>query len=249
MKLNKGTHTRDSDSFKRKTLQEYKNDYLDILDYYKSKNIDNDEESFIDYEIGLIKEFIKPVVENIRTEIEIKGIIDLEIELNVKPFISSYNKIISFLETKKADFYKEQILPIQQTEIQSMRDKLFKIGKNFLALSKEYSFSENESFFIKGNFWPIIVVNSYDAEWVKNQLIYHKIEFIEKNKKFDLDIFKRYYLDILMNEINEFLDSIKKGKTKIWDERNGDYFHWFKLQSDYDKHYNLLISDKNEIQL
>lgn len=103
MKLNKSIHTRDSDSFSRKTLQQYKDDYLDILEYYKSKYIDNDEVSFIDYEIRLIKEYIKPVLENIKTELEIKGVLDLEIELNVKPFIPSYSKIISFLETKKSE--------------------------------------------------------------------------------------------------------------------------------------------------
>jgi hypothetical protein len=51
-----------------------------------------------------------------------------------------------------------------------------------------------------------------------------------------------------MDELNEYLDNIKKGKTKVWTERKGDYFHWFKLQFDT-KSYTLLISDKNEIQL
>ncbi|WP_248905365.1 hypothetical protein [Flavobacterium sp. K5-23] len=129
-----------------------------------------------------------------------------------------------------------------------MREKLFEIGKNWLKISEEYSFSESESFFIKENFWPIIVVNSYDTEWVKNQLDYYKLEFIKENKIFDLDIFKRNNLDFLVFELNEYLDNIKKGKTKIWTERKGDYFHWFKLHLDT-KSYTLLISDKNEIQL
>lgn len=136
MKLNKSIHTRDSDSFTRKTLQSYKDSYLEILDYYKSKNIDNDEESFIDLEIRLIKEFIKPVLENKKTELELKCGLDFEIEFEVKPYIASYNKILSFLETKKSelekntkpemakkdfkDFFKENI---STTTIQAIQKK------------------------------------------------------------------------------------------------------------------------------
>jgi hypothetical protein len=167
--------------------------------------------------------------------------------------ISSYkihfNKIISFLETKRADIYKEQALLIQQTESNNMRDILFEINKkNYLALEKEYEFTESEGKFIYRNFWPIIVVNSFDAEWIKNQLDYSKTEFIKENKVFNLDIFKRNITDFLISEIKEYLDNIQKGKTKVWTERKGDYFHWFKLQFDT-KSYTLLISDKNEIQL
>jgi hypothetical protein len=130
-----------------------------------------------------------------------------------------------------------------------MTNDLFTINKkNFFDLRKEYSFSENEGSFIYRNFWPIIVLHSYDAEWIKNQLNYYKREFINENKTFDLEIFKRYNLNPLMDELNEYLDNIKKGKTKVWTERKGDYFHWFKLQFDT-KSYTLLISDKNEIQL
>jgi hypothetical protein len=130
-----------------------------------------------------------------------------------------------------------------------MTNDLFTINKkNFFDLRKEYSFSENEGSFIYRNFWPIIVLHSYDAEWIKNQLNYYKREFINENKTFDLEIFKRYNLNPLMDELNEYLDNIKKGKTKVWTERKGDYFHWFKLQLDT-KSYTLLISDKNEIQL
>ncbi len=131
MKLNKSIHTRDSDSFTRKTLQQYKDDYLDILDYYKNKNIDNDEESFIDYEIRLIKEFIKPVLENIKTELELKCGLDFEIEFEVKPYISSYNKIISFLETKKSELSNKTPLSNIATEdkrLKTFQDFVFSIN-------------------------------------------------------------------------------------------------------------------------
>lgn len=161
-----------------------------------------------------------------------------------------YKKVIEMINN--LDFENPQIKskPRQQKKnLQNMRDKLFEINeKNYLDLVKEYSFSENEGFFIHRNFWPIIVVNSYDTDWVKNQLEHYKIEFIKENKIFDLDIFKRNELDFLIFELDEYLDNIKKGKTKIWNECKGDYFHWFKLQSDM-KSYTLLISDKNEIQL
>lgn len=129
MKLDKTIYTRDSDSFFRKTLQQYKYDYLDILDFYKSKNVDNDEVTFIDYEIGLIKDYIKPVTQNIKTELETKGVLDLEVELNIKPYISSYKKIISFLEAKKSELgNKIPLSHIENKQLKTFQDFVFNIN-------------------------------------------------------------------------------------------------------------------------
>jgi len=130
-----------------------------------------------------------------------------------------------------------------------MRDKIFEINKkNYLVLEKEYEFSDFESEDIRDNYYPIINVNSYDDNWIKDQLSQCKAKFIKENKSFDLDIFKRDELDVLKNELEEYLDNIEKGKAKICYERKGDYFHWFKLPLDTFT-YTLLISNKNQNQL
>lgn len=106
----KSNNPENSDSFRGKTLQEYKSDYPNLIEYFKKRHIDNDEINFIDREIILIREFIRPIIESQKTELEEIGEIDLKnwvIESN----LSSYNKIISFLETRKSELEPESTLP------------------------------------------------------------------------------------------------------------------------------------------
>lgn len=99
MKLNKSIYTKTSDSFFCKTLKQYEIDYQELLNYYSGLNEDNDEINFLISEIQLIKEYINPVVNNQKTKLEEEGILDLHIEM-IKDNLSSYKKIIKFLETK-----------------------------------------------------------------------------------------------------------------------------------------------------
>lgn len=89
-----------SDSFRNKTLQVYKNDYPELLNYYRSLNEDNDETTFVNSEIRLVNDYIEPVVKNEATDVEKECGYDLRIEM-IKQRLSSYLKIIEFLETKK----------------------------------------------------------------------------------------------------------------------------------------------------
>jgi hypothetical protein len=89
-----------SDSFRNKTLQVYKNDYPELLNYYRSLNEDNDETTFVNSEIRLVNDYIEPVVKNETTDVEKECGYDLSIEM-IKQRLSSYLKIIEFLETKK----------------------------------------------------------------------------------------------------------------------------------------------------
>ena len=98
----KSNNPENSDSFSGKTLEEYKNDYPDLIEYYKKRHIDNDEINFIETEIRLIKEYIRPIIESQKTELEEKGIFDLK-KMIIDSNLSSYNKIISFLETRKSE--------------------------------------------------------------------------------------------------------------------------------------------------
>ena len=91
-----------SDSFRDKSLQQYKIDYPDLLDYFKNLNEDNDEINFVNSEIRLVNEYIKPVVESKKTELEQIGVLDFSNEM-IKKSLSSYHKIILFLETKKKE--------------------------------------------------------------------------------------------------------------------------------------------------
>jgi hypothetical protein len=108
MKKDNTLYSDTSDSFRNKTLQEYKNNYSELIMYYKEQNEDNDEFTFVFSEINLIKNYIKPVVENEMTELEKKDVYDLRNGM-IKKYLASYLKIISFLESKK----REIILPTQ----------------------------------------------------------------------------------------------------------------------------------------
>lgn len=91
-----------SDSFRNKTLKEYQNDYPKLLQYYKTLNEDNDEINFIISEKNLIQNYIRPIIENKKTDLEKKGTYDLTNEM-IKKSIASYLKIISFLEKRKQE--------------------------------------------------------------------------------------------------------------------------------------------------
>jgi hypothetical protein len=89
-------------SFKGKTLEEYKIDYPNLLDYYKKQHIDNDEINFIESEMLLINESIRLIIEHQKSELEEKEEIDLY-KLMMEPYLSSYKKIIQFLETRELE--------------------------------------------------------------------------------------------------------------------------------------------------
>lgn len=117
-------HTSDYfESFKGKTLQKYKDDYSELLGYYKKQSEDNDEINFINSEIIFLHEYIKPVIENQKTELEQKGIFDLDKHL-IKGKLSSYHKIISFLESKKSELEDHLAITTQQlkTELLDLSD-------------------------------------------------------------------------------------------------------------------------------
>ncbi|RXM43058.1 hypothetical protein BOW55_19760 [Flavobacterium sp. YO12] len=95
MNLQKSYNSDSSDSFRNKTLQQYKNDYLENVDFYKKLNEDNDEINFVNTELRLVREFIRPVLENEITQLEKKCGLDLEMHL-IKNHLASYIKIILF---------------------------------------------------------------------------------------------------------------------------------------------------------
>jgi hypothetical protein len=97
------------DSFRYKTFDEYKKDYPNLLICYIEQYIDNDEINFIESEIRLIKKHIKSVIKNQKTELEKNGIMDLE-KLMIESHLSSYNKIIDFLNTRKSEIKPESTL-------------------------------------------------------------------------------------------------------------------------------------------
>jgi hypothetical protein len=124
MKVESYLYSNYSDSFRNKKLEQYKNDYLDLVDYYKKLNEDNDEIYFVDSEIRLINEYIRPVVESQKTELEQRGILDLTNHM-IKISLSSYLKIISFLQSRKLELEKESSSPSQQLEPEILDLKYF----------------------------------------------------------------------------------------------------------------------------
>jgi hypothetical protein len=130
-----------------------------------------------------------------------------------------------------------------------MKDYLFIENKeNAYDIQKRFSLDDYETSCLLQNFWPIIVLTDISTEEFHKLLEIEKKSFINKRKKNILEIFKRDNLDILIYELNEYLDNINNGKHKIYDVIDNTYFHWFKLKLDT-KSYTLLLSKKNEADL
>jgi hypothetical protein len=159
-----------------------------------------------------------------------------------------YKKILQII--KDVDFASITETKNANIEIRNIRSELFVVNeKNSLKLSEEYSFTDSEEQFIYRTFWPIIAVNTFDINEVGRILTEQKINFINDNSLFDVDIFKRDYLEYLIFELEEYIDVLQRGKSKIWDLKNGDYFHRFKLRLDTANSQTLLISNKNTTQI
>lgn len=105
----KSNNPHNSDSFRGKKLEEYKCAYTNLLDEYLKQQIDNDEINFIDSEIILITEYIRLINESLKKELEETGEIDLK-NWAVESQLSSYNKIIDFLKTRKSEIKPESNL-------------------------------------------------------------------------------------------------------------------------------------------
>ena len=120
--------------------------------------------------------------------------------------------------------------------------------QNAYTLSEKHSLSESDRDYILHNYWPIIKVNNYDTETIKEKLNDLKKEFIKENTIFDLEIFNRENTALLIYELNQYIDVLERGKVKTWDKYDDDFFHIFKTESDIPEKI-LLISDKNITQL
>ena len=144
----KSNNPENSDSFSDKTLEEYKNDYPDLIEYYKKRHIDNDEINFIETEIRLIKEYIRPIIESQKTELEEKGVFDLK-KMIIDSNLSSYNKIILFLETRKSELEPESSIsePLDLSENSSAVEKIIYLNElgiiDFLRSKPEFISSTN----------------------------------------------------------------------------------------------------------
>ncbi|RTZ11337.1 hypothetical protein EKM05_01475 [Flavobacterium sp. GSP27] len=130
-----------------------------------------------------------------------------------------------------------------------MYDYLFGTNtQNAFALAEKYNLSEYDRDYILHNYWPIIKVSNFDTETIKEKLNTLKNEFIKENTIFDLEIFNRENTTLLIYELNQYIDILKRGKVKTWDKYDDNFFHIFKTESDIPEKI-LLISDKNITQL
>jgi hypothetical protein len=130
-----------------------------------------------------------------------------------------------------------------------MRDYLFETNtQNEFDLTEKYNLSEYDRDYILHNYLPIIKVNNYDIETIKEKLNALKKEFIKENTIFDLEIFNRENIEYLIYELNQYIDVLKRGKVKMWNEYSDEIFYIFKMEYDI-KENTLLISNKNITQL
>lgn len=143
----KSNNPHNSDSFRGKKLEEYKCAYTNLLDEYLKQQIDNDEINFIDSEIILITEYIRLINESLKKELEERGEIDLK-NWALESQLSSYNKIIDFLKTRKSELEPESNLtePLDLSESSAVEKILYlnELGIiDFLRTKTEFTGSTN----------------------------------------------------------------------------------------------------------
>jgi hypothetical protein len=129
---------------------------------------------------------------------------------------------------------------------------IFKVNKkNYLNLSDEFDFAENDGLYIYRTFRPIIEVETFETSEISTFLIDLKNEFITSNKTFNLKIFKRQNLDVSEHYLKTYLDCLEREKYKIWDFRKEKYFYHLKIEDEKTtpRHQTLLISDYDPTQL
>jgi hypothetical protein len=123
------------------TLKKYQDNYPKCLDIYLKKNEDNDENSFIDSELNYFKEIIKPIINNEKSELELKFGEGGDITKSVhKEYISSYLKIIDFLDSKKVPQIIKPSKPNKSLLFEGKELNLserFKIANKVLNIDKE----------------------------------------------------------------------------------------------------------------
>ncbi|MFV8440814.1 hypothetical protein [Flavobacterium sp. LB2P44] len=129
-----------------------------------------------------------------------------------------------------------------------MYDYIFTKIMNVYDLSEKYNLSEDDQVDILHNYRPIIKVNNYDTDIIKEKLSTIKKEFIKENTIFDLEIFNRENTTVLIYYLNQYIDVLERGKAKNWDKYGDDFFHIFKVESDIPEK-RLLISNKNITQI
>jgi hypothetical protein len=120
--------------------------------------------------------------------------------------------------------------------------------KNAHAIGNEFELSYEDFEYIRYEFWPIIIFNDKTISEFETYLEVEKSNFINKHNFFDLDIFKREYLEIWLYDFNEYLDNIKKGQSRIWIKKKDVYFHRFKLKNDI-KSYTMILTNKDSTGL
>ena len=131
-----------------------------------------------------------------------------------------------------------------------MRDFVFVINKlNADQLFIEYSINDNDREYIAEHYWPIILLSSLTEGDIKKELANRRSQFIQENGIFEAEIFRREELELLIQELNQYLEAIKKGKSAVYGYYNEKYFHQFELPIDKGNTKTLLITHLDTIAL
>lgn len=208
-------------------------------EFFKSVNPEASESFFIDLQLKKISEILE------------KGFDNIDFPNDNTQTLEGYlndNERQNFFFNKE---YKEYLEKQKNNLLNGINMQTFIFETNInnaFTISEKHNLSEYDRDYIHKNFWPIIKVNNYDEKTIKEKLNNIKDEFITENTNFDLEIFNRQNTEYLTYEINQYIDILKKGKAKFWNNYGEDFYYIFKLESDA-KDKTLIISDKNITQL
>lgn len=125
---------------------------------------------------------------------------------------------------------------------------IFSVNKlNAFDVAEKYGLDIEERDRIRNVYWPIIVVNSFTLQELKEYLLLRKQRFTEVNGFFDLELFmgnENLGVEILKSELNEFI----RLTPLQWHSVQGTQFIEYRTSLDSSEK-TLLITDKNQVQL
>lgn len=139
----------------------------------------------------------------------------------------------------------------------SLTDTFFNriLLKDFLSFNSDdnssSSFDYNKEYYNAryDNFFELNNISETELKQIINSF---KTKFIEDNDSFDEEVFRNSYsfgINLFLDEIQDYLNSLKKGKAYNIERCNNKFIHHFELSSDVSSGKTIIISTKDIDQI
>lgn len=143
------------------------------------------------------------------------------------------------------------------TKYSSLTDTFFKriLFKDFLSSISDDTPSNNFDYnkeHYKARYDNFFQLNNISETELKQVINSFKTKFIEDNGSFDEEVFRNSYsfgINLFIDEIQDHLNTLSKGKAYIIQRYNNKFIHHFELSSDVTSGKTIIISTKDIDQI